>query len=564
MRRLVTLGLAGMLVLSACGGADSGSPSTTPTTTSLAPSTSSMTPPTTTATTSTTTVSTTQQPHIVPPLLLADAAGIRVIGSGEQPEIRFSIEAAALAVPDLQGGVVFQREVRHPTGLRWDDVMGRNVFEWAEGAPEPIWHLAGPGASATAVVSHDDAELTLVDVVEIGGHPNVLYRMLIGGPGGDEAWHQVFGWLCLYDLMSGETRMLGLIGSYESSLTRIRFGGDLAAVAFDPYADSHGTLIGFVPVAVLGGDAEYNWLPSLVAADLTLGPGTECAGDLDCTGWALATAASDGSRISWVQSATGWADGGPRQILPVEVMMVDRASGVVSQRTELAPVAPDDDPSGQARFIDDDGATIVISGVGTTSDVAVVAADGGVAYLGMPGATASLWESTVSTHTDPIVKEMLLVLRGDTLGLVSFGTPTEDVLSLLEVEIGPPSRDGFDMYHAVSWDDLALTLLFSPHDFYRDDGVEHLVGWSHWSGVVTSLRTSRGIGLGDTFADLTAVHGDQVTIPTGEDECMPPWFVWLNDPSADIDSRMLVILDGPPDAAGTRVTYMSAGASYGC
>ncbi len=553
MRRRFVVLLAASLVFAACQAENdvvtgtTSAPSTTispstipsPTTTAVP-----ISPPTTPATTSE-----------MPEILLADGAGIRLVGDAGAAVV-FTNAAATLAVPDLVGGVVFQGVVSEPTGLGYDESLGRNVFEWADGGPEPIWHLAAPGAEAVAVVTHPDARLDLVDVVEFGGHPTVLYRMLVGGPGGDEAaWYQVFEWLCLFDMVTGHTQMLGLIGSYESSITQMRLGGDLVAVGFDAYAESFGTQIGFVPTADLSGPVEYAWLPRVAMDHLMYGPAVACEQTPGCHSWARVTAASDGSRISWVQGGVLAVEGGTEP-WPTEVVTLDRASGEQTTRFELGAAAGNAEP---VRFVDDDGSSIVISGVGVDRDVMVIGADDVVRWMDVPGATASLWQSAAVTVTDPIVSHTTLALRGDGLGVVMFGAPLDAVAAYLEVEAGPPSSEYREMYHVFECEHLGLTMRYAV----SDDGVERFVGWSHWPGTLLSpLRTSRGIGVGDTLGDLLAAHGDAATIVRGDDECMPSWYVEIAEPSNEWS--LIVEFDGSPDDPSSPVSGMWAGATEGC
>ncbi len=569
MKRLLTAFLASCLIMASCE-ADAKPPTSLPptTATTAVPTTATTAVPTTAV--PTTAVPATAVPAtatttglvIMPPLLLADGNGIRLMSPGEAPVVFLEGKPTRLAVPDLRGGVVFQGEPGEIRGLHFDETIGRNVHEWAGEGPALIWLIAAPGQEPEPVVTHDDARLTLVDVVEIGGHPNILYRMMIGGPGGSGAWRQVLEWLSLYDLETGTTQRLGLVGSYESSVNQFRIGGSLVATGHDPYGGDGGTQVRFGDLRLLGRRVDYNWLPSLMSDRLLYGPATGCGNAPDCYRWAVATAADDGSRIVWVE---GWyqQEEAGAVARPIELVGVDPGSGTETMRLELHDDAAGAEPAVPARFIDDDGTNVAISGVGLEEDVVVVV-DGGVSVLEEAGATASLWQAAMKTFTEPVAKETPLALAGDGLGIVDFGTPTSEVLEPLTVEIGPPSRERHDMYHSFHWDDLNLTLLSSPGDFYRTDGVEHLAGWSHWDASVSPLRTSGGIGIGSTLSELLAAHGDRVVFPDVVDECLPTWFVWLNEPSADASRRVLISFDGPPEDGDSRVAYMSAGAGYGC
>lgn len=157
-----------------------------------------------------------------------------------------------------------------------------------------------------------------------------------------------------------------------------------------------------------------------------------------------------------------------------------------------------------------------------------------------------------------------LSLAGDGLGIVPFGAATDVVLLALENRFGPPTSAGRDMYRVAQWDELGLTLLFSDAHIDRSDGIEHFVGWI----AVESDRplvTSEGVAVGAPAEALLTAHGGDVTVPAVlSDECMPSFYVWLDNPGPEIDHRILVTLDGPVDDATSRITSMSAGASYGC
>jgi hypothetical protein len=321
-----------------------------------------------------------------PPLLIAGADGIRIVEQGGASR-SFRMEVASLAVPDLTGGVVFQGPRHAPTDLRWDEGLGRNVHLWGEGGPDPIWRVERPGADPVAIVTHPDARLTLEDVVALDGRPTVVYRMMIGGPEpqlGSE--RMVEERQMLFDLTSSTTRTLGLIGAFESDFTQLRLGGELVAVTTDPYGGLLRTMVGAVPREVLDADVADDWLPTRFHGRLHHGPGVECAATDACEGWAVATAASDGTRLSWVEGT--WPLGGSDRPRPLEVITVDRATGDETMRVTLGPVGP---TNVRARFIDDDGTFIVVSGVGPGDTVLLVGPGGAVIPTGLDGVTASWW-----------------------------------------------------------------------------------------------------------------------------------------------------------------------------
>ncbi len=327
-----------------------------------------------------------------PALLVADATGIRIVQDGEVVALVHD-GPATLAVPDLRGGAVFQDLVHRPTGLHHDADLGRNVYEWQEGGPDPIWHAASPGREPAVLIGHPDGALRLVDVVLVDEHPQVLYRLFLGGPATEPTAEMVLQeWLILHDLATGDARTLGLIGSFESSSTQLRIGGDLVAATFDPYGDPASTGVGMLPLAALRTLVDQDWLPTLVTGHLDHGPATVCGFDDPCEGWALATAASDGSRLCWVQGGRTWDDGVVTP-WPVEVHAVDASSSTETLRVTVGPERPVvGDPVERATFIDDDGTFIVVSGIGSSHTVLLVTPDGEVDDLGLDGAVASLWE----------------------------------------------------------------------------------------------------------------------------------------------------------------------------
>jgi hypothetical protein len=156
-----------------------------------------------------------------------------------------------------------------------------------------------------------------------------------------------------------------------------------------------------------------------------------------------------------------------------------------------------------------------------------------------------------------------IVLRGDGLGVVDLGRTTGEALDVLEATLGPPSRSDEGFFRYWYWDGLGLTVAFDEYPFYRDDGAEHFVSWSLWGDPLVRLRTWAGIGLGDDLESLVAGHGSRVSEPMTNDECGPPWYVWLDEPGSDMRERVLVAFDGEPLQGGV-ISYLHAGAGEGC
>ena len=113
----------------------------------------------------------------------------------------------------------------------------------------------------------------------------------------------------------------------------------------------------------------------------------------------------------------------------------------------------------------------------------------------------------------------------------------------------------------MNWDEYALTVAFDDNPFYRDDGVEHLVAWTHWDAGSVPLLTAEGIGIGDTYDALLDAYGSRVVDPAQPDECVGEWYTMLNDPSPA--AFVVVFLDGPPQP-NADIIGMRAGAGEGC
>ncbi len=170
--------------------------------------------------------------------------------------------------------------------------------------------------------------------------------------------------------------------------------------------------------------------------------------------------------------------------------------------------------------------------------------------------TAALPDVAAST-TQPT---SLAWLRADGLGPVDFGTPTDVALVELAAELGPPDRSTTRFFTYYSWDAHGLTVAFDDYDFHRDDGVEHLVGWLLF-GEASPLTTAGGVGLGSHLEDVRRENGGEPTSPIADEECMPPWYVWVRTPVRD--AQVLAGFDASPDEGG-RINLLRAGASEGC
>jgi len=144
---------------------------------------------------------------------------------------------------------------------------------------------------------------------------------------------------------------------------------------------------------------------------------------------------------------------------------------------------------------------------------------------------------TVEQQQDTVSGEVLpgLQLRGDGLGLVSFGTAPAQTLQLLEVVLGPPDvdsgwKEGFEnspglcpgtRWRTVQWPQLRVGFSNGKASFGVADAEEHFFAYSYGydfgareagdetagDGDVLGLTTPEGIGLASTDLDVREAYG---------------------------------------------------------
>ncbi|MDH4117526.1 MAG: hypothetical protein OEX04_08755 [Acidimicrobiia bacterium] len=141
-----------------------------------------------------------------PHLLVADDEGVRVLADGEVVQEFVEQAPVALALPDLAGGVVFQRT--------------------AEGSP--IEWVARPGDEPIVLIQ---GKAWLEDVAAFDGGIHVVYRTVIEDPAAgcaendDECrWLATEHHLNTYDLDTGLETDLGIVAHFESSWTHFILG----------------------------------------------------------------------------------------------------------------------------------------------------------------------------------------------------------------------------------------------------------------------------------------------------------------------------------------------------
>jgi hypothetical protein len=82
----------------------------------------------------------------------------------------------------------------------------------------------------------------------------------------------------------------------------------------------------------------------------------------------------------------------------------------------------------------------------------------------------------VTTRTTPASVEAPIFLRGDGLGVVNFGVPTDETLAILEGVLGPATgQTEGTMFRFYSWDEASLVVGFNEQSDYRDDDLESFV-----------------------------------------------------------------------------------------
>lgn len=189
--------------------------------------------------------------------------------------------------------------------------------------------------------------------------------------------------------------------------------------------------------------------------------------------------------------------------------------------------------------------------------------------------TAPLTATTTSV-------ESLLALRTDGLSNLDFGESTTSAMESLADLLGPPVPGeeypyGGHPLRFVYWRNVGLAVIFSDYGFYRDDGVEHFVGWTHsphiedlaaWDHGPASLtlQTAEGIGIGSSLADLQSAYTDRVVLEAECDPGGPPTSAYIRfvDPDDGRISSIRFGFEGLPLGPTSRIVSLMAGAGPGC
>jgi hypothetical protein len=331
----------------------------------MATTTSLQAPSTTTVTSTTTAVAG------LPPLLVADGDGIRVVEDGEVTATFLVGVAVERALPDLGGGVVYQETATGSWQWAWDDSLGRIVLDVTEGSgPPPIMSVSAPGSFPVVVVAAGGAVPNLQQVVRLDGRPAVLYSVATAEErascGVEEC---VMHELMLRRLETGEVLDLGTVAGFESSIVRYVLGDSLMVVITQSYGEQDvcGAIWPRQELLEVGGSGVWIgeggpfWRRCEFGSQV---PPTGWGCEHGCMNWLLAAVAADGATIAYVEV--------PLSVAPVASLVVlDAATGDEVRRVEI------DAAIDEISSLDWDGSSALL-GRGSDAAPVVVASDGTV------------------------------------------------------------------------------------------------------------------------------------------------------------------------------------------
>jgi hypothetical protein len=166
----------------------------------------------------------------------------------------------------------------------------------------------------------------------------------------------------------------------------------------------------------------------------------------------------------------------------------------------------------------------------------------------------------------PRLEESIL-LRPDGLGIVAFGTPTDEALAGLEELIGSPPPSGGDQADWVEylgWPDLGLSVGVSLPGWSEYDGVSRFVGWQYFgSSAGPTLTTPEGVTVGTTLAELRVTYGDALVVHLLEPACGGGSWSFVVQRTGTEDLLLTgLFAERPTD--DTEVWMLMAGLGVGC
>lgn len=158
-----------------------------------------------------------------------------------------------------------------------------------------------------------------------------------------------------------------------------------------------------------------------------------------------------------------------------------------------------------------------------------------------------------------------LALRGDGLGIASFGEPADDVLVVLGQAIGSPPTDPWveaEWIEFVGWRELGLYVGFDTPSSADFTGVRRFLGWEQVRPAGgQGLVTTEGIGVGATLAELRQAYSDRLDVAAEPDVCLDGWSIRIR--SSTGETEMYAILEQAP-ADNVEISLLHAGPGVGC
>ncbi len=566
--RLLGMLFVCVLVAASCdtavdGTAATTSPSTLPSTSSSStttpttePAATSTTPVATTTTTSTTTIpvttTTLEVPLLEQPVLIVNSSGVYQVGV-DRTITQLVTGPVAYAVDDAQGGLLLQVE------------RGRRVFAGFEGEPPSgrptiIWWIpAGTSSPQELLVPTPGSGhyLSLHDAFAVGESFAVVYERHEGTVPfntSDGRTADMADTLRVFDVASGSVTQLYRVRGYEWNLTDITAASGLVSATEVQHSGSGCRLLD----ATTGELVTFPGFPS--ATPDCFDETTQCA--ISC---ALSVDAGNVA-YDWVRYNDESADW--------EIGVADLATGREGSRFLMqgeGQSTPELDLYGDLVLLNRTRQGLFNRAEEEYEDAALLVDTNDLDSppVELPIAGRARFVTQPVDVAAPVSIPGLTHLRADGIGALDFGDPTDLVVQTLVQEFGEPSSEegyvpGGHPLRYLRWEGIGLTVRLSDY-FFREDGLEHLAGWSVW-GQSPLLTTAEGIGIGSTLSDLEAAYPDRVVLEAFCDPGGPPTAAHVEFPAPDQvrQPTMSFWFGGDLPASTAQITGMEAGASEGC
>lgn len=170
----------------------------------------------------------------------------------------------------------------------------------------------------------------------------------------------------------------------------------------------------------------------------------------------------------------------------------------------------------------------VAASVGLTLVIAACVDGGGGATVAdrATSTTAATTSTTLEVTTTSVAPDAQIELRGDGLGVTTFGAPPDEAVTAVTDVLGPPTLDtgweaSFSSYgtcpgertRGVEWDHLVLLFTDGATDYGNG---EHLFTW-RITGAPPALGTAKGLGYRATVADAKELYPGAVEVAEPDD-----------------------------------------------